>query len=305
MTDIQDFSSQNFSSQNFGSRTFSSSDSFIIPLQRSPSGQAETAYAKIRGKVSRYLARNLPSKKLVMRNTKPIISFTFDDVPATACLAGAPILDRHGIRGTFFIAGAGFGRQSPVGVLATPDQLRAIWLRGHEIGCQTHHHSAVSQLSGDELHLEFSCNQDALKTIDARITVRNFAYPYGDLSFGARRQLEALFDCCRSVDHGINSGVANLGALKAYPLENTSLDRPRIAALIAETVRINGWLIFFSHDVTERPSRYGIDPGLLEWTVKVANQSGAAVVPVADALKHAAGLVIDSRIDGAGIEARN
>src|SRR5581483_8492238 len=209
MTDIQNFSSQIFSSQSFGSQAFgsqafnsqafnsqafnsqafnsqavNSADSFIIPLGLSPSGQAETVYAKIRGKVSRYLARNLPSKKLVMRNTTPIISFTFDDVPASACLAGVPILERHGIRGTFYVAGAGFGRQSPVGLLATPDQLRAIWQRGHEIGCQTHHHSAVSQLSGDELHLEYCCNQDALKAIDSGVAVRNFAYPYGDLSFG-------------------------------------------------------------------------------------------------------------------------
>ena len=274
-------------------------DNFCLPLGLLRSGRPETSYAKFRGKVSRYLARNVATKKLAMRNTKPIVSFTFDDVPASACDTGARILDRYGIRGTFYIAGAGFGRNSPVGVLATPEQLRPIWLHGHEIGCQTHFHSAVSQLTRDELKLEFSKNQAALKKIDTNVPVRNFAYPYGDLSFGARRQLEALFDCCRSVDNGINSGVANLGALKSYPLENASLDRSKIAALIAETVRVNGWLIFFSHDVVERPSRYGIDPGLLEWTVKAVKQSGAVVVPIADGLKHAAGSVVDTAASGA------
>ncbi len=305
MTDIQEHLQQNL--QQHFPQHFSSpgSDNFSITPGLSRSGQPETRYARISSKVSRYLARNVATKKLAMRNARPIISFTFDDVPASACDTGARILDHYGVRGTFYIAGAGFGRNSPVGVLATPDHLRTIWLRGHEIGCQTHFHSAVSRLSRDELQREFSSNQTALKTIDDTIAVRNFAYPYGDLSFGARRQLEALFDCCRSVDNGINSGAANLGALKSYPLENASLDRARIAALIAETVRISGWLIFFSHDVGERPSRYGIDPGLLEWTVKAAKQSGAVVVPIADGLKHAAGSVVEPHGNGACFQPRN
>ena len=292
MTEIQ----QHFSSPG--------SDNFVVPPGLSRAGQPETPYRKIRGKVSRFLSRHVATKKLAMRNTRPIISFTFDDVPASACDVGVRIIERYDVRGTFYIAGAGFGRNSPVGVLATPDQLRAIWLRGHEIGCQTHFHSAVSRLSRDELRLEFSDNQAALKKIDANIPVRNFAYPYGDLSFGARRQLETLFDCCRSVDNGINSGVANLGALKSYPLENATLDRSAIAALIAQTVRINGWLIFFSHDVVERPSRYGIDPGLLEWAVQAAKQSGALVLPIADSLRYAAGSVVDARTNGANIGTR-
>ncbi len=270
------------------------SDRFATPiaLRKAPS-LSTTPQKIIVGKASRFLARNVPTKRLVMRNAKPIISFTFDDVPASACVAGVPIIEQYGVRATFFIAGAGFGRESPVGVLATPEQLRPIWLRGHEIGCQTHHHVAVSRLSGEEIQLEYARNQAALKQIDAGISVRNFAYPYGDLSFGARRTLEALYDCCRTTDDGINSDVANLGALKSCPLENASLDRAKIAALIAETVRVNGWLIFLSHDVSERPSRYGIDPGLLEWTVKAAKKSGALVAPIADALKHAAGSVMN------------
>jgi peptidoglycan/xylan/chitin deacetylase (PgdA/CDA1 family) len=251
----------------------------------------ETPYRKILGKASRFLARNVATKKLEMRNKRPMISFTFDDVPASACDTGISILEQHGARGTFYIAGAGCGRNSPVGLLASVDQLRAIWSKGNEIGCQTYSHSAVSRLSRSELELEFSRNQSALKKIDGNILVRNFAYPYGDLSFRARRYLETQFDSCRSVDLGINTHIADLGSLKSCPLENASIDRTKIAALIAETVRTNGWLIFFSHDVTERPSRYGIMPELLEWAVNAARQSGCALLPVADGLKLASGLV--------------
>ena len=218
-----------------------------------------------------------------------MVSFTFDDVPASACDVGTRILEQHGARGTFYIAGAGCGKTSPVGLLASTEQLRTIWLRGHEIGCQTYLHSAVSQLRRSELETEFFRNQTALKMIDDRIAVRNFAYPYGDLSFNARRYLETQFDSCRSVDHGINHRTADLGSLKSWPLENASIDRKKIAALIADTVRSNGWLIFVSHDVGEQPSGYGVVPDLLEWAVATAKHSGCVLLPVADGLKIASG----------------
>ncbi len=43
-----------------------------------------------------------------MRNAAPLVSFTFDDVPASAYVNGAAILERYGMRGTFYIA-AGIG----------------------------------------------------------------------------------------------------------------------------------------------------------------------------------------------------
>jgi peptidoglycan/xylan/chitin deacetylase (PgdA/CDA1 family) len=247
----------------------------------------ETPYQKILGKGSRFLARNFATKKLQMRNTRPMVSFTFDDVPASACDVGTRILEQHGARGTFYIAGAGCGKTGPVGLLATVEQLRAIWLRSHEIGCQTYLHSAVSRLTRGELETEFFRNQVALSLIDEKIAVRNFAYPYGDLSFQARRYLETKFDSCRSVDPGINKRIADLGSLKSWALENASIDRKKIAALIADTIRCNGWLIFVCHDVGDEPSRYGIVPDLLEWAVVTAKLSGCVLLPVADGLKIA------------------
>jgi peptidoglycan/xylan/chitin deacetylase (PgdA/CDA1 family) len=272
------------------------SEEFSIPAALSrprPKHLVETPYQKLLGKGSRFLARNFATKKLPMHNTRPMVSFTFDDVPLSACEIGTRILEQHGARGTFYIAGAGCGKTSPVGLLASVEQLRAIWLRGHEIGCQTYLHSAVSRLDRSELETEFSRNQSALKMIDDKIAVRNFAYPYGDLSFRARLYLEAQFDSCRSADHGINYQTADLGSLKSWPLENASIDRKKIAALIADTIRCNGWLIFIGHDVGEQPSRYGVVPDLLEWAVMTAKHSGCVLVPIANGLKMAGGIAAD------------
>jgi peptidoglycan/xylan/chitin deacetylase (PgdA/CDA1 family) len=267
-----------------------SSDDFVMPsaLSRAPHF-GDSAYARMSGKLSRFLARNVATKKLTMRNSRPIISFTFDDVPVTACEAGVRILEQHGVRGTFYVAGAGCGAASPVGLLASIEQLRAVWAKGHEIGCQTYSHAAVSLISRAKLEQELSRNRSVLKSIDGSLAVENFAYPYGDLSFRARRYLETRFDSCRSVDRGINTAAADLGALKSWPLENASIDHAKIADLIAATVAANGWLVFFSHDVTAQPSRFGVSPDLLEWAVGRAVQSGCALVTVAEALKLAGG----------------
>ena len=262
------------------------SEEFSIPGTLSPASRfvETTPYQKLIGKSSRFLARNFATKKLQMRNTRPMISFTFDDVPVSACNVGTRILEQHGARGTFYIAGAGCGKTGPVGLLASVEQLRAIWLRGHEIGCQTYLHSAVSRLCRSELETECFRNQSTLRMIDDKIVVRNFAYPYGDLSFGARRYLEMQYDSCRSVDHGINHRIADLGSLKSWALENSSIDRKTIATLIADTIRTNGWLIFVSHDVTEEPSKYGVHPELLAFAAQVGQRSGCQLITVDEAL---------------------
>jgi peptidoglycan/xylan/chitin deacetylase (PgdA/CDA1 family) len=242
--------------------------------------------AKVAGKASRFLARNIRSKALVLRDIPPIVTFTFDDVPASACDIGASILEKYDARGTFYIAGRGCGEAGSGGPpLASIDQLWTIWGNGHEIGCHTYSHPAVSRISLCELGLELDRNQSVLKKINSDIAVRNFAYPYGDLSFRTKRYLQARFDSCRSVHPGINSVVADLGSLRAWPLENASLDRARIAEIIAATLQTCGWLIFYSHDVAERPSRYGVSPDLLEWAVSAAKTKGCVLATVAGALK--------------------
>jgi len=240
---------------------------------------------RLAAKASRFIARQSRSKLLTVGAGLPMVTFTFDDVPASACERGARILEEHGARGTFYVAASGCGTPSPEGSRrASIDQLRTIWANGHELGCHTYSHCAVRRISFDQLGLELDRNRSALRQVDGRIAVRNFAYPYGDLSIGTKRYLEGRFDSCRSTHAGINSGLADLGALHAWPLQDAALDHAKIADLIAETTRRCGWLIFFSHEVAESPSGYGVSPDLLDWAVGTAKKSGCAVTTVADGL---------------------
>jgi len=223
---------------------------------------------------------------LSLHNAMPVVTFTFDDVPASACEVGAHILEQYAARGTFYVAGRGCGTANPGGPLrASIDQLRTIWANGHEIGCHTYSHAAIRYLSFDELGSDLDRNQSVLKKIDSSVVVRNFAYPYGDVTVRTKRYLERRFESCRSGYARINYPSADLGALHAWPLQNSTLDHPKIAELIAQTVQTRGWLIFFSHDVAERPTRYGVSPDLLERAVSTAKNSGCVLTTIADSLK--------------------
>jgi peptidoglycan/xylan/chitin deacetylase (PgdA/CDA1 family) len=256
--------------------------SFALP--RAEPGATSLA-AKVAGKASRFLARHTRSKTLAIRSETPLVTFTFDDVPASACSIGAALLEQHGVRGTFYVSGGGCGAASPGGVLATADELRALCGRGHEVGCHTYSHPAVSAVGHDELAADLERNRSFLAGVSRDIAVRNFAYPYGDLSWRTKRYLETRFDSCRSLLHGVNAGRADLGALKTCPLENATIGREGVRAIIAQAVARRGWLIFSSHDVADAPSRFGVTPDLLAFAVAASRAAGCRLATVAQALQ--------------------
>jgi peptidoglycan/xylan/chitin deacetylase (PgdA/CDA1 family) len=259
-----------------------------VTLPRVP-GFAEAPYQMLAGKLTRLLARNVPTKKLTMRNTRPLVSFTFDDAAATACTAGAALLEQFHARGTFYISGGKCGKPSPTGRLATAEQLQALHGKGHEIACHTFSHTPVVGIGRQALASDLDRNRFFLQGILGNIPISNFAYPYGDISFATKRYLGARYDSCRAVTPGVNADVADLGVLKSNALEQASIGRHDVSHLIAETVRRNGWLLFASHDVSGAPSQYGVRPELLTFALRSALAAGCRVVSVAQALRSLRG----------------
>jgi peptidoglycan/xylan/chitin deacetylase (PgdA/CDA1 family) len=262
------------------------SEDFTAPitLPRMP-GFAEAPYQMLAGKLTRLLARNLPTKKLTMRNTRPLVSFTFDDAAATACTAGAALLEQCHTRGTFYVSGEKCGKPSPTGRLATIEQLKALHANGHEIACHTFSHTPVVGISRQALASDLERNRLFLQGIVGQIPVGNFAYPYGDISFATKRYLGGRYDSCRATTPGVNADVADLGVLKSNALEQASISRQGVSHLITETVRRNGWLLFASHDVNDTPSQYGVRPEFLTFALRTALAAGCRLVTVAQALR--------------------
>jgi peptidoglycan/xylan/chitin deacetylase (PgdA/CDA1 family) len=157
--------------------------------------------------------------------------------------------------------------------------------RGHEIGCHTFSHPKVPLLNAKQLADDLDRNAAFFATLIPDIKLENFCFPYGLTSLPRKHQAQARFDSCRSSKTGINHGRIDLGFLKSVPLDHTS-DLPTITRYIDETVRLNGWLVLFTHDVSEQPTWIGCTPKLLDAIVTYAMRQGCEVATVKDALRR-------------------
>src|ERR1700726_2368022 len=66
--------------------------------------------SRLPGGLSRKLAQYVVTKRVRARNDRPLVSFSFDDIPDSAFIHGARVLEERGARGTFYIAGGLCGR---------------------------------------------------------------------------------------------------------------------------------------------------------------------------------------------------
>lgn len=89
---------------------------------------------------------------------------------------------------------------------------------------------------------------------------------------------------CRSTLSGCNGPVADLNLLHANRMYSDSVPFPRIRELVAGAAHPGQWLIFYTHDVRDRPSRFGCTPRYFEDTVRCAVEAGMRVMTVSEAL---------------------
>ncbi len=239
-----------------------------------------------RHRLLRAAAGRLRTKTVTMRNDAPLVSFTFDDVPDSAYVNGAAILEAHGLRGTFYVASGTCGKRDEHWRVILPEQVAKLAAHGHEIGGHTFSHVNVQTLSARGMAAEIAKSAERLRQICGNIPIENFAYPFGDLSLPRKLQLQRHFVSCRGIYEGINIGTVDLGLLKVEPLYGQLADSGAVADLLDDVVHQNGWLIFYTHDVTESPSGIGCTPALLERAVRLAQTRGIVCVTVREGLRR-------------------
>lgn len=235
-------------------------------------------------RLSHRLAMHVPAAPFRMRRGPPMVSFTFDDVPASAGGAGAALLEEAGARGTYYVASGLLGGTDPSWPPIDPDRLPALHRAGHEIGLHTHSHASFAGLDGDAVAGELRDNRAALAALAPGARLDNFAYPYGVASLAGKARLRGLVRSSRGIAPGVNHGRIDLHFLRAVPLYDRSIDRAGVERWLDEALSRDGWLIFLTHDVQPRPSPFGCSPGLLAAAIAAAGRRGIACVTVAAAL---------------------
>jgi len=239
---------------------------------------------RVQGKYRRTVAQAMCRRPVKMRNTVPVISFTFDDFPLSALEVGGEILRRHGLAGTYYVSLGLLDREEAVGRICSAAHLKEVLNQGHELGCHTFSHSNAWETKPQHFEKSILENRRALRRILPNAAFMTMSYPI-DVPWPSTKRLAAqYFACTRAGGQGINSGTLDLNFVRSFFLEQ-SRDTPSVIWEIIDRNRIEkGWLIFSTHDVTDTPTEYGCTPELFLKVVKRAVRSGASVMPVAKAL---------------------
>jgi peptidoglycan/xylan/chitin deacetylase (PgdA/CDA1 family) len=240
-----------------------------------------------KARVSNRLARHFRAAPLRWPDNRPMVSFTFDDAPDSAASTGASMLEDHGGRGTFYVAGSLVDRWSDYWHGLAAQEIVALHNKGHEIACHTFSHRRAFDLDAAEMASEIEQNRRYFAALDPSIRLENFAYPYGLAAIAHKARLTNAFRSSRGILPGINHGAVDLQFLRAVPLVNVHIDADGVEDAFDQAEMTGGWLIFYSHDVTARPSPFGCTPQLLLGALKAAARRNMPIVSVAEALRRA------------------
>ena len=220
----------------------------------------------------------------VLTEPSPIVSFCFDDFPRTALSVGGEILKRHGASGTYYAALGLMNTTNELGEQLTPEDIQSLLLQGHELGGHTFAHSSCRRVSSKQFEQDVLAGCDAIHRATA-CEARHFAYPYGHVTLGLKKSLGQQMQSCRGTQGGINGPVIDLNLLRANSLYG-DIDRlPLAQSLLSDNQRRRGWLIFYTHDVQQTPSRFGCTPELLEAVVSRTESMGFQVKTVGEVVE--------------------
>lgn len=229
-------------------------------------------------RAARWLARRLRRIKM----ESPVISFTFDDFPRSALINGGAILRRRGFCGTYYASFGLMGQMSSTGEIFRCNELPDLIRQGHELACHTFDHCDSWETTPDEFELSILRNRQAAARHMPGVALKSFSYPISWPRPATKRRIASFFECARAGGQTFNAGVVDLDHLQAFFIEQSLDDFHAIKQVIDDNVRANGWLIFATHDVSDRPTRFGCTSALFEQIVDYTGKSGAHVLRVCD-----------------------
>jgi peptidoglycan/xylan/chitin deacetylase (PgdA/CDA1 family) len=236
-------------------------------------------------KIIRAISCLLIQKKIKITRTAPLISYTFDDAPNSAFTNGKNILKKYGYNGTYYISLGLLDKNRPDGGYFDVNHLREVVQDGGELACHTFNHIHLYHSSKEEILLDLKKNDQSINEIIPGYVFKNFSYPYGEQNIHSKIIIRKKFKSARSIKGGINTGSTDLNNLKSQALGNgDSLEK--IYHIIDETIRTNGWLIFFTHDIQSDPSEWGCSPEYFEAVVKYCFEKGIETKTIAEVLKN-------------------
>ncbi len=230
-------------------------------------------------------ARLFFRRPVAIKADAPLISFTFDDFPRSALQTGGAILKHFALGGTYYVSLGLMGKSASTGTMFIPEDLNALLEQGHELGCHTFAHCHSWETEPHAFEKSIIENQRALEKLCPGFSFRTFSYPISPPRAWTKQKVAGYFACCRGGGQTCNVGTADLNYLAAYFLEKSRDNPQTVKNLIDQNRRARGWLIFATHDISDAPTPWGCPPHFFEDILQYAVDSGARILPVAQALE--------------------
>ncbi len=225
------------------------------------------------------------SKKVDIKHSKPVITFTFDDAPISAFLNGGNILAKFGFGGTFYISLSLMNGPDPETRFTTAHLKNAV-AQHHELGCHTYGHTDLSKTIAATGIADIEQNQKVLQTLLPGTEFKNFSYPFGSETRLVKKYASTRFRSARGIEEGINLEGTDLCNLKTVKLYERKYPLEYIFEKINEVQKNNGWLIFYTHDVDQHFTDWGCSPQYFESVVHECAKRGITVATINEALNQ-------------------
>lgn len=116
------------------------------------------------------------------------------------------------------------------------------------------------------------------------ILMQTLSYPISFPRPQTKKAAAKYFFCSRGGGQIFNRGLTDLNNLSAFFLEKNRETPDLIKTMINRNCEACGWLIFATHDVCDKPSRFGCTPQFFEDIVRFAVNSNSQILPVSKAL---------------------
>ena len=242
-----------------------------------------TPIERVIRKVERVAAQKFGRTPLVIPPGFRGVTFCFDDFPLSAAQVAAPLLEEVGARGTFYTCFGTLNEESVGGKLADIETVKDLAARGHEIGCHTFDH--VLCTGRNARHVALSCQKNRDFAARHGLVLKNFAYPQGEMSPQTKKIMKAHYQSARSIDRAINQGTCDAHALKAVPLYDTP--EHELLRFVDDVAAQGGWLIFYTHDVSDFPKTYGTQTNLFKKIIRHTIIRNIPISPIGETIAQA------------------
>jgi len=216
------------------------------------------------------------------------ISLSFDDARKTQVEVGLPIMDAHGVKGTFYVS------HYNMNVEPVLSAWKAAVANGHEIGNHSLYHpcSANYGFCADHLLEDYTLDrmeEELLQANDAieemlGIVPSTFAYPCGQTFVGRGVDTKSYvpvvakhFVAGRSAFDEVQNNPAVCDLARAFSIDADGASFDRMKGYLDNAAATGGWLVLMGHEVGESGGqvmntdtldalcRYALDPDNCLW----------------------------------------